>query len=260
MSVVEPILAAVDISKSFGPVTALDSVSIEVRPGEVVCLLGDNGAGKSTLIKVLSGFHNPDTGTIVFDGQPIELSSPRAALSLGISTVYQDLAVFPLMSVARNYVAGLEPTRGRGLLSRFDEKEAARLAFDGLRRIGIDLTDMSRMVGTMSGGERQVLAIARAEHRGARVLILDEPTSALGVREAALVLRHVHHAAGRGTAVILITHNVRHALPVGDRFVVLNQGRVAADLPRDEVSESILSNLMAGGHELVSIRDDPEDG
>ena len=176
-----PVLEARDVSKDFGRVIALDKVSLSVRPGEVNCLLGDNGAGKSTLIKILSGVFQPDRGQMLVDGQPIQFSSPRDALDRGIATVYQDLAVLPLMSISRNFFVGSEPTTGWGPFLRFDVRAAGRIATEQMAEIGIQIRDPGQLVGTLSGGERQTLAIARAEYFGARVLILDEPTSALGV-------------------------------------------------------------------------------
>jgi simple sugar transport system ATP-binding protein len=221
-----PVLEAREISKYFGRVIALESVSLSVRPGEVNCLLGDNGAGKSTLIKTLSGVHPPDSGSLYMDGQPVTLQSPRDALDRGIATVYQDLAVLPLMSISRNFFVGSEP---------------------------IQVRDPSQLVGTLSGGERQTLAIARAEYFGARVLILDEPTSALGVKEAAIVLRHVIRARAKGLGVIFITHNVQHALPVGDRFTILSHGQLAGEFVRGQVDQDELLRLMGGGEELVEL-------
>src|SRR5919197_101667 len=168
-----------------------------------------------------------DAGWLYMDGQPVTLASPRDALDRGIATVYQDLAVLPLMSISRNFFIGSEPTVGWGPLRRFDVSAAGRIATDQMLEIGIKVRDPSQLVGTLSGGERQTLAIARAEYFGARVLILDEPTSALGVKEAAIVLRHIIRARSKGLGVIFITHNVQHALPVGDRFTILAHGRLA---------------------------------
>jgi len=248
-----PVLEARDISKYFGRVIALEHVSLSVRPGEVNCLLGDNGAGKSTLIKTLSGVHPPDDGTLLMDGEPIRLQSPRDALDRGIATVYQDLAVLPLMSVSRNFFVGSEPTTGWGPFRRFDVTRAGRIASEQMLEIGITVRDPSQLVGTLSGGERQTLAIARAEYFGARVLILDEPTSALGVKEAAIVLRHVIRARAKGLGVIFITHNVQHALPVGDRFTILAHGRLAGEFVRGEVGQDELLRLMGGGEELADL-------
>ena len=248
-----PVLEAQDISKYFGRVIALEHVSLSVRPGEVNCLLGDNGAGKSTLIKILSGVHKPDSGTLLMDGQPVTLESPRDALDRGVATVYQDLAVLPLMSIGRNFFVGSEPTKGRGPFKRFDVAAAGRIASEQMLEIGIRVRDPGQLVGTLSGGERQTLAIARAEYFGAKVLILDEPTSALGVKEAAIVLRHVIRARAKGLGVIFITHNVQHALPVGDRFTILSHGRLAGEFVRGEVNQDELLRLMGGGEELTDL-------
>jgi simple sugar transport system ATP-binding protein len=248
-----PVLEARDVSKYFGRVIALEHVSLSVRPGEVNCLLGDNGAGKSTLIKILSGVYQPDSGTLLMDGNPIALQSPRDALDRGVATVYQDLAVLPLMSISRNFFVGSEPTAGWGPFRRFDVAGAGRIATEQMLEIGIQVRDPSQLVGTLSGGERQTLAIARAEYFGARVLILDEPTSALGVKEAAIVLRHVIRARTKGLGVIFITHNVQHALPVGDRFTILSHGRAAGEFVRGEVDQDELLRLMGGGDELSAL-------
>jgi len=252
-SAATPVLEARDVSKYFGRVIALEHVSLSVRPGEVNCLLGDNGAGKSTLIKILSGVHPPDSGSMLMDGKPVVLQSPRDALDRGIATVYQDLAVLPLMSISRNFFVGSEPTKGWGPIRRFDVGEAGRIATEQMLEIGIRVRDPGQLVGTLSGGERQTLAIARAEYFGARVLILDEPTSALGVKEAAIVLRHVIRARSKGLGVIFITHNVQHALPVGDRFTILAHGRLAGEFGRGQVGQDELLRLMGGGEELTEL-------
>ena len=248
-----PVLEARNVSKYFGRVIALEDVSLSVRAGEVNCLLGDNGAGKSTLIKTVSGVHRPDSGTLLMDGKPVVLESPRDALDRGIATVYQDLAVLPLMSISRNFFVGSEPTAGWGPFKRFDVGAAGRIATEQMLEIGISVRDPGQLVGTLSGGERQTLAIARAEYFGARVLILDEPTSALGVKEAAIVLRHIIRARAKGLAVIFITHNVQHALPVGDRFTILSHGRLAGEFVRGEVGQDELLRLMGGGDELTQL-------
>ena len=248
-----PVLEARDISKYFGRVIALKGVSLSVKAGEVNCLLGDNGAGKSTLIKILSGVHRPDEGELLMDGNLVTLSSPREAQSRGIATVFQDLAVLPLMSISRNFFLGNEPTKGVGPAKRFDMGYADRISREHMHEIGIDVRDTAQLVGTLSGGERQTLAIARAEYFGARVLILDEPTSALGVKQAAIVLRHIVKARARGLAVIFITHNVQHALPVGDKFTILSHGRSEGVFKRGEVSLDQLLGLMGGGAELSDL-------
>jgi simple sugar transport system ATP-binding protein len=248
-----PVLEARSISKTFGRVLALRDVSLSVKAGEVNCLLGDNGAGKSTLIKTLSGVHRPDEGQLFMDGEPVTLASPRDAQARGIATVFQDLAVLPLMSISRNFFLGNEPTKGVGPFRRFNMGYADQTAREKMHEIGIDVRDTGQLVGTLSGGERQTLAIARAEYFGARVLILDEPTSALGVKQAAIVLRHILKARARGLAVIFITHNVQHALPVGDKFTILSHGRSEGVFKRGEVNLDQLLALMGGGAELTDL-------
>ncbi len=249
----EPLLEVRNISKFFGSVVALKDVSLKVFPGEVTCLLGDNGAGKSTLIKMLCGVHSPDEGEYLFEGEPLKLASPRDALQRGIATVYQDLAMIPLMSIWRNFFLGSEPTTGWGPFKRFDSKLAARVTRDEMANMGIDLRDPDQPVGTLSGGERQSVAIARAIHFGAKVVILDEPTASLGVKQAGVVLRYVVQAKAQGLGVIFITHNPHHAYPVGDHFVVLRRGRVYGDYRKDEISVSELVQMMAGGEDLEQL-------
>jgi simple sugar transport system ATP-binding protein len=240
-----PILRVENVSKRFGRVTALRDVSLEVAAGRVTCLLGDNGAGKSTLIGILAGVHRPTDGRYLLDGEPVTFSSPREALGRGIATVYQDLAMIPLMSVWRNFVLGAEPEVGRGLLRRLNVAACVRAAGEEIARLGVEIRDLTQPVGTLSGGERQAVAIARAIHFGARVLILDEPTAALGVRQAAAVLEYVKRARERGVGVVVITHNPHHAMAVGDRFMVLRQGQVVADRARGEIQAEELGDLMA---------------
>lgn len=245
-----PLIEVDRISKYFGSVVALKDVSMTVRAGEVMCLLGDNGAGKSTLIKILSGVHQPTEGEIRLEGEKVLFTSPRDALDRGIATVYQDLAMIPLMSITRNFFMGREPTKGWGPWRRFDITTADRIAQEEMHKIGIDVRDPSQAVGTLSGGERQCVAIARAVYFGAKVLILDEPTSALGVKQASMVLRYVAQARARGLGVIFITHNVHHAYPVGDSFTILNRGKTLGQFKRGEASREQVLEMMAGGKEL----------
>ncbi len=226
---------------------------MSLQPGEVMCLLGDNGAGKSTLIKILSGVHRPDKGEYLVEGKQVHFSSPRDALEYGIATVYQDLAMIPLMSITRNFFLGSEPTRGRGPFRRFDVRRANKIAREELHQIGIDVRDPDQPVGTLSGGERQSVAIARAIHFGAKVLILDEPTSALGVKQAGTVLRFVSQARLRGIAVILITHNPHHAYPIGDRFTILKRGRTQGTFTKAELPREEMIHMMSGGEELEKL-------
>ncbi|HYZ73532.1 MAG TPA: ATP-binding cassette domain-containing protein [Chthoniobacterales bacterium] len=246
----DPIIKLNAISKQFGKVNALEDISFELYPGEVHCLLGDNGAGKSTLIKILSGVHRPSRGQFLFEGKPVQLDSPRQALDLGIATVFQDLAMLSLMSITRNFFLGREPKKRLGPVEVFDSKYAAQVAEEELRKIGIKIRDGDQPVGTLSGGERQAVAIARAVYFGAKVLILDEPTSALGVKEAAVVLKYIVQSKLKGIGVIFITHNVHHAWAVGDTFTVLNRGRSYGTFKREQTHRENLLQMMAGGEEL----------
>src|SRR3954466_8081119 len=247
-----------NVSKYFGNVVALKDVSVGVNPHEVTCVLGDNGAGKSTFIKILSGVHQHDEGELLVEGEATTFSSPREAKDRGIATVYQDLATVPLMSIWRNFFLGSEPTKGAGPLRRIDVREAQETMVSELKRMGIDVRDPDQPVGTLSGGERQAVAIARAVYFGAKVLILDEPTSALGVKQSGVVLRYVAQARDRGLGVIFITHNPHHAYPVGDRFVVLNRGRLVGDWRRGEISRDDLVRNMSGGAELEALEHEIE--
>ena len=247
------VLEVRNVSRYFGSVNALRDISATVGAGEVTCVLGDNGAGKSTLIKILSGVHQPSEGELLVDGEPVSFSSPRDALAHGIATVYQDLALIPLMSVWRNFLLGSEPTKGFGPFCRFDVAFARRTARAELAKMGIDIRDPDQAVGSMSGGERQSLAIARAVYLGARVLILDEPTSALGVKQAGVVLRDIAAARDHGLGVVFVTHNPHHAFPVGNRFLLLNRGRSMGSFAKGEITREELTRLMAGGAELDAL-------
>ncbi|MBA3317535.1 MAG: sugar ABC transporter ATP-binding protein [Gemmatimonadales bacterium] len=245
-----PLLQVEGVSKRFGTVVALREVSLSVLAGQVTCLLGDNGAGKSTLIQILAGVHRPSEGRCLVDGQPVELASPRDALRRGIATVYQDLAMIPLLGIWRNFFLGAEPCSGWGPFRRIDVAHCERVVREELGRLGVRLRDPAQPVGTLSGGERQAVAIARAMYFGARVLVLDEPTAALGVKQAAVVLRYIINARERGVGVVLVTHNPHHAYPVGDRFVILRRGGVQGDYGRRDIRLEELIGMMAGGEEL----------
>jgi simple sugar transport system ATP-binding protein len=242
-----------DVGKSFGSVIALANVSVKVREGAVTCILGDNGAGKSTLIKTLSGVHKPSSGVYEVKGEAVSFDSPRDALANGIATVYQDLATIPLMSVWRNFFLGNEVTKGWGPFRRLDVKKMKDLTKQHLLEMGIDLRDTGQQIGTLSGGERQAVAIARAVYFGANVLILDEPTSALGVRQSGIVLKYVLAAKERGVSVVFITHNPHHAYLVGDYFYLLNRGQLANEFERAKVELDELTKAMAGGAELDAL-------
>ena len=250
----EPILEVRNVTKMFGSVIALSDVSARVYTGEVTCLLGDNGAGKSTLIKVLCGVHQPTEGEYYFEGEKMTFNSPREALALGIATVYQDLSLIPLMPIWRNFFLGSEPEKRFGPFKSYDVDFAKRTVREEMAKMGIDIRDPDQPVGTMSGGERQSIAISRAVYFGAKVLILDEPTAALGVKQAGIVLQYIVKAKRRGLGVIFITHNPNHAYPVGDRFIILRRGRVLGDYQKDEISQDELVNLMAGGEDLTKLQ------
>ncbi|MHA6325869.1 ATP-binding cassette domain-containing protein [Roseivivax sp. CAU 1753] len=248
-----PIVHMDKIEKHFGNVIALAGVSFDIAPGECHCLLGDNGAGKSTFIKTMAGVHKPSKGKIMFEGREMDFDSPRDAMEAGIATVYQDLAMIPLMSVTRNFFMGREPTRGRGPFKRFDTDRANEITMEEMRKMGINLRAPDQAVGTLSGGERQTVAIARAVYFGAKVLILDEPTSALGVRQTSNVLATIDRVRKDGIGVVFITHNVRHAMAVGDRFTVLNRGKTLGTAQRGQITPDELQDLMAGGQELAKL-------
>jgi len=244
----EPYLRVEKLVKKFGPFTALAGVDLEVYPGEVHALLGDNGAGKSTLIKNLAGVHQPTSGQIYIEGKPVNFRSPRDASAAGIGTVYQDLAINQLLSVTRNFFMGREITNALGMM---DNKQMNEIAHEEMLKIGIDFSDPTQAVGTMSGGQRQTLAIARAIHFGAKVLILDEPTSALGQKQQMGVLKTIKKVRKRGDiAIIFITHNEIHSRLVGDRFTFLALGKVIGAGKSEEISDKEMRRLMSGGAEM----------
>jgi simple sugar transport system ATP-binding protein len=254
MSESKMILELRGVNKSFGPIDVLHDINLKVREGEVLCLLGDNGAGKSTLIKIMSGVHSISSGQLLMDGEPISFDNPKQASDRGIATVHQFGGTFPLMSIGRSFFVGVEPTRGWGPFKIFDRKKANEIAVKSVQDFGITrIDDGDRLVGGLSGGERQSLAIARAVYLGARVLILDEPTAALGVKQAAHVLRIVNQAKKRGLAVVFITHQVTHAMAVGDHFAVLIRGAVAADFKKGEKTREQITDLMAGGETMATL-------
>ena len=248
-----PLLEMENLGKFYGNVIALKGVTTSVYAGQVTCVLGDNGAGKSTFIKIIAGAHQQSEGTLRVEGKEVMFESPRDALALGIATVYQDLAVVPLMSVWRNFFLGAEPLKRIGPLKWIDKAKASRIARDEMGKMGIDIRDTEQSVGTLSGGERQSVAIARAAYFGAKLLILDEPTSALGVKQSGVVLKYILEARNRGLGVIFITHNPNHAWPVGDRFLILNRGLSMGNFAKDEITRDELIMMMAGGAELEEL-------
>ena len=244
----EPYLRVEGLVKRFGPFTALGGVDLEVYPGEVHCLLGDNGAGKSTLIKTLAGVHQPTEGKIYIEGKPVDFRSPRDASDAGIGTVYQDLAINQLLSVTRNFFMGREL---KGPLGTLRMAEMNKIAHDEMLKIGIDFSDPTQAVGTMSGGQRQTLAIARAIYFGAKVLILDEPTSALGQKQQMGVLKTIKRVRARGDiAIIFITHNEIHSRLVGDRFTFLALGQAIGAGTNAEIGDEEMRRLMSGGAQM----------
>ncbi|MER6079349.1 ATP-binding cassette domain-containing protein [Streptomyces sp. NPDC001833] len=249
-----PIVELRGAGKSYGNIRALHGVDLKVFPNQVTCVLGDNGAGKSTLIKIISGLHQHTEGDFLVDGTPVRFSTPREALDKGIATVYQDLATVPLMPVWRNFFLGSEMTKGPWPVRRLDIARMKETADRELRNMGIILDDLDQPIGTLSGGQRQCVAIARAVYFGARVLILDEPTAALGVKQSGVVLKYIAAARERGLGVIFITHNPHHAYMVGDHFSVLRLGTLELSAERSAITLEELTNHMAGGAELAALK------
>jgi simple sugar transport system ATP-binding protein len=258
----ETLVEMIDVGKSYGAIRALKGINLTVRAGEVTGVLGDNGAGKSTLIKIISGLHPHNEGTLKVDGKEVKFASPREALDHGIATVYQDLAVVGLMEVWRNFFLGSEMVSGKSPFASLKVKDMKRIADEELRKMGIVVKDIDQPIGELSGGQRQCVAIARAVYFGARVLILDEPTAALGVKQSGVVLKYTAAARDAGLGVVFITHNPHHAHLVGDHFVILKLGQAVLDRRRDEVTLDQLTRQMAGGDELTELshelkRDNP---
>lgn len=249
----EPLVRMTGVGKRFGPIVALEGIDLTVNSGEVACVLGDNGAGKSTLIKIISGLHPHSEGTVQVDGRDVRFGSPRESLDLGIATVYQDLAVVSLMEVWRNFFLGSELRKGTYPLAPLDIRGMREIADVELKKMGIHVKDINQPIGTLSGGQRQCVAIARAVYFGARVLILDEPTAALGVKQSGVVLKYTAAARDAGLGVVFITHNPHHAFLVGDHFVILKLGRCVLDRKRSEVTLEELTSEMAGGRELAEL-------
>jgi simple sugar transport system ATP-binding protein len=242
-----------NVGKFYGAIRALQGVNLRVGSGEVTCVLGDNGAGKSTLIKIMSGLHSYSEGEMKIDGEVTHFGSPRAALDRGIATVYQDLAVVGLMEVWRNFFLGSELRAGNYPFAGLRVSEMRRIADEELRKMGISVKDINQPIGTLSGGQRQCVAIARAVYFGARVLILDEPTAALGVKQSGVVLKYTAAARDAGLGVVFITHNPHHAFMVGDHFIILKLGTAVLDKKRSEVGLEELTTEMAGGDELAEL-------
>ena len=254
------LIQAIDVAKRFGRVEALRRVSFQLADAEVLALLGDNGAGKSTLIKILTGLYKPDEGEIRWQGKRVEFNSPRDAYELGVATVYQDLAVVDLMSIYRNVFLGREDQikRGFGPFKWLDSRRAKDEAKKAIADIGIDIRDAEEPIAKLSGGQRQSVAIARAAHFSAKLLILDEPTSALSLKQTARVLKSIDEVRNKGLSVIVISHNVHHVHPIADRFVILSHGESIAEFKAGERSKEEVSELIVQGRELAQQLENPE--
>jgi D-xylose transport system ATP-binding protein len=257
-----PVLEVRDVEKRFGATLALDKVSLALREGEILALLGDNGAGKSTLIKILSGVVKPDAGEILIDGERVHIGSPHDARNLGIETVYQDLALFDNFDAVGNFYAGREPVKPGwlGALGWVTDRTMARETGELLDRLQVNIARDDE-IGLMSGGQRQAVACARAIAFGRRIVILDEPTSALGARESGNVLRLIREAPEHGVSVILISHNMEHVMEVADRAVVLRQGRyVGEETPDAEHHEQLVAMIVGSGKDGDGEGGGPEGG
>jgi simple sugar transport system ATP-binding protein len=248
-----PVLELRSLSVHYGNVPALSRLNLAFRAGEITCVMGENGSGKSTLVSVLSGLRRQDEGELLLDGRVVRFRSPKQARAAGVATVWQDLAVAPLLSVWRNFFLGAEPTRGFGPVRRLDVDGARDTTVRALARVGVHGIDPDSPASALQAGERQSLAIARALHFGARALVVDEPTAPMTVAQHTLVLQSAVTARTQGLAVVFVTHNPRYAHLVGDRFLLLAHGHVAGSLTRDDVDADDLTRLVAGGEELSAL-------
>lgn len=243
-----PLLEARGVLRSFGRVVALRGADFVAYPGEVSALVGDNGAGKSTLIKILSGAMQPDGGEILLGGVPVRFNSPQDARAAGIETVYQDLALAPSLDVAANLFLGREARQPGllGLLGFLDDRGMRRRAQEEMSNLQIGLTSVRQSVLTLSGGQRQAIAVARATAWGKRIVIMDEPTAALGVRESGMVLRLIERVRASGIAVIMISHSMPEVFEVADRITILRLGRTVRQMRRDETTMTDVVAFMTG--------------
>ena len=237
-------LKLTNIYKSFGSVRALNDVSILTGPGKIHCILGDNGAGKSTLVNIISGVLTADSGEYLVNGKKVIFSNPKQALNAGISTVYQNLAIIPMLSIYRNFYLGNEPVKNN-YFKFMDKDLAISTTKQELTKFGVTVNDVKRPAGTLSGGQRQCLAIARALYFGAKVLILDEPTSALGVKESANVLNQLVLLKEQGINIVLVSHIIDHAYEVGDLFFILKMGELVGSYDKNDVSPKILRSILS---------------
>ncbi|MFZ8824564.1 MAG: ATP-binding cassette domain-containing protein [Desulfurococcales archaeon] len=243
----DDLLVLEKITKKFGGIVALKDISLRVARGEIIGLVGDNGAGKSTLAKIIVGYYKPDSGKIFFEGREVRFSSPQEARRAGIEIVYQDMALVDYMSIYRNIFLGREIGRGFGPIKLLDKKSMRRAALNLIREIGISDKNPDTPVSKLSGGERQAIAIARAVYFGAKLVIFDEPTSALSVRETQNVLRLIRNLKERGIASIVISHNIHHVYSISDRIVVLEKGNKILDMPRESTTPEEIEKVIAYG-------------
>ena len=249
MNAENKLVKMVGIKKSFGTVQALKGIDFDVGYGEIVGLVGDNGAGKSTLIKILTGVFPPNEGDIFFEGRKETIDSPKKARDLGIETVYQNLALIELMSISRNFFLGREIfNRFATLIPILNMRRMNQITETSLKDMGIAIRSVEETVSTLSGGERQSVAIGRAVHFGAKLLVLDEPTAALSVRESRRVLDHVIEAKEEGVSVIFITHNIYHVYSVADRLTVLERGVKVGDFKKETVTPEDIMEILRGEH------------
>lgn len=248
MSIGDVVIEMKNVSRNFGSVRAIENITLQVRAGEVLCLLGDNGAGKSTIIKILSGVWKPDSGELLWNGDPVSFNSPSEANAHGVATVFQDLAIVDRMSIYRNMYLGHEREVLRGVwpFRWIDARKARAESESAIASVGIRIRSADEEIEFMSGGQRQSLAIARAVHFSAKLLILDEPTSALSIRQQEQVLETIRQARNRGVSVIFISHNVHHVLPVADRIAILRQGETVAQFERPEFDAEKVAAIVRG--------------
>lgn len=250
-----PSLELRGVTVRHGNVPALSRLSTVLPAGEITCVLGENGSGKSTLVSVLSGLRRHDEGELLVDGRPVRFRSPAQARAAGIATVWEDLAVAPLLAVWRNFFLGAEPTRGVWPLRRLDIERAREVTRREMARVGVPGLDPDQPASALRAGERQSLAVARALYFGARALIIDEPTAPMTIARQTLFGQAILAARAQGLAVVLVTNNPRYAHLIGDRFLLLAGGQVAGSLTRDDVDADILTALMAGAEELGTLTD-----
>ncbi|MGY8751625.1 MAG: ATP-binding cassette domain-containing protein [Fidelibacterota bacterium] len=232
-----------NIYKSFGNITALNDVSMSTKSGKIHCILGDNGAGKSSLVNIISGVFQPDQGEYQLNNEPIKLKSPRQAIDLGISTVYQNLAIIPIMNIYRNFFLGNEPLKNI-FFKTIDRDYAIETTINELEKFDISIKDPERPAGELSGGERQILAISRALYFGAKILILDEPTSALGVKESNKVVEQILMLKAQNINVILVSHNIDQAFELGDEFFILKNSKMVGSFKKSETSANKLRTIL----------------